>query len=252
MKFSAKIMSIIMFVALSCNAQQNYPPIPTPGRYTGSGDLAVDVPGTLDTLIRASDLIIDGTADKVLPSVRLGTIDPMSLETHSLISVNKVVRGELPEGQKSVAISEPGGSLDGYEVTVQNHTLVKSGERFILFLKPYRRLKPAKDLVGISIPMIVAGLHEKLQVDENLGMPLYIIVGSWSGKVQVDEKETVRFLPAASTILHSSDGLNVDKFVNTITDLISRMYHKPPQDYPAQVGPPPPGLHLPPAGLPQR
>jgi hypothetical protein len=247
MRHSASAMICIAFAALSCIAQQNFQAIPKPpGKYAAIGN-PMTVVGSLDGLIQASKLIIDGTVDKVFPSVRLGANDPRSLETHSGISINKVIWGELPEGHKRVAIAEPGGSLEGYEVTVKNHTFVKSGERYILFLTPYRRLEK---LAGMSIIAIVESLNAKVQVDERVGMPLYTIAGSWSGKVQVDEKEMVQFQPAASPVLHSSDGLDVDKFINSITDLISRMYHKPPKDGPVQVGLPPPGMHLPPAGIP--
>jgi hypothetical protein len=232
MKLLMKITISIVILAVNCNAQLNYQPIPSksrpPGKYVFDHMEIVGLAGSIDQLIMMSTLVIDGTVDKVLPSVRLASDDPMSLETYSRISVNEVIRGELSKDQQSVAIAEPGGNSEGYEVVYQEHPLVKSSERYILFLKPY---------------------FERKGFVNNLGMPLYMMVGSWAGKVKVTEKGLVQFLPAAHAALHSLDGLSIETFTTALAERINYIYSPlrlPNRETESRV--PQPGVPLPPFG----
>jgi hypothetical protein len=225
MKLLLMAMIGIIIVVISCNAQINYQPVPLPpGKYRLSEVTLVGVVANFDQLIRRSTLIIDGTVSKALGSQRINLDAPTSLETYSSVSVDKVIRGELPKGQTSIAIAEPGGNLLGYEVVITKHPLVKSGDRYILFLKPYER----KGFVN------------------NLQLPLYSIIGSWAGKAQVTEKGTIQFLPATALALHSFDGLDVEQFVAKLTERIKYLYPpRPILDLKELPGPPPPDRHYP-------
>jgi hypothetical protein len=228
MKFSMKIMIGIMFSPIICLAQLYQPGQPKPpGKYYVQADLRTGA-NSLDGLIKMADLILDGTVGKVF-SIRRNPDIPTSLSTYSSISVNSVIRGKLPEGQQSVFMIETGGILDGYEVYYSNSPFVKSGERYVLFLKSDPKLEPV----------------------QALGAPVYRIVGSWVGKAKVTEEKRIKFYSAdAHSSLHSFDDLNVEEFVNGVFERINYLYPKPPKELPVHVGPPPPDLHLPPVGRP--
>jgi hypothetical protein len=232
-KYIALVNIAIIVIAMSCSAQlnSNYQPIPpSPGKYELTHGSLTAPADTLDQLIRRSKLIIDGTADKVLSSVRLDPNSPLALKTFTRISINSVIWGELPKDQKIIALAEPGGNLEGYEVIYKQHPLVKSGERYILFLTPYER----KGFVN------------------NLGTPIYTPVGSWAGEAKVNKEGVVRFLPAASDALHFFDGMDMEMFVAAINERIKHLFPtRPVIDTKVLPGPPPPGTLLPPVGVPK-
>jgi|WetSurMetagenome_2_1015567.scaffolds.fasta_scaffold327869_1 hypothetical protein len=227
MKPLMNVTICLICAALSCIAQQNFQPIPLPpGKYMAENAAVSGIYGTFDELILHSGLIIDGTVEEALPSVRSDPDNPVSLRTFSRISVNKVIKGKLPEGEKSVALAETGGNSKGYEVGIKELPLVQSGNRYILFLYPFK---------------------EKRFVN-NLGVHIYSISGQWAGKVTVTEKGAVQFLRAASPELHAYDNLDVEKFLTVLTDRINYLYPTPPPD--AWSRPPiAPGTRLPPVGL---
>jgi hypothetical protein len=225
MKLSMSVVICIIIAAFSCMAQQNNQPIPlAPGRYVIDTS-SMEVIPSMKELIRRSKLIIDGTVEKVLPSERLNQDQPGSLNTHSIITVNQVIRGELPNDQKSVTVIEPGGNLEGYEIINKRHPLVKSGERYFFFLKPNNR------------PGFVNDLQK----------PIYIVVGD-VGKASVSEKGTIKFPPLAASDLRSFNDSDVAKFVTSLTELINYLYPKLPTN--AVPTPITPGMRLPPVGLP--
>jgi hypothetical protein len=230
MKLTISVLIYINCAALSCIAQQNFQPIPPPpGKYMADEVSVSGVYHTLDGLILHAGLIIDGTVEEILPSVRSNTDNPVSLKTFSRISVNKVIKGKLPEGEKGVALAELGGNSQGYEVVIKQLPLVQSGNRYILFLYPFKQ----EGFVN------------------NLGVHAYLISGQWAGKLTVTEKGTVQFLRAASPELHTYDNLDVEKFLAVLADRINYLYPTPPPD--AWSRPPiNPGTRLPPVGLPKR
>jgi hypothetical protein len=236
MKKLVMISIVFVYVAICCFAGQNYTPIPTPqrppGKYVVDMNNLWGAVGSFDQLLKGSELIIDGTIKEILPSYRTNPPSPTSLETCSIVSINKVIWGNLPNNQKTVAMAEPGGNSGGYEVIAKQHPLAKLGERYIFFLKSY----PLTNAVN------------------NTGMPLYRTVGSWAGKVQINEKEIAQFLPDAVAELHSFDGKNVDSFISIVKERKSRFLDSPP------VSPTGPdyleysnsGKPLPPIGVPTR
>jgi hypothetical protein len=230
-----KVMMGIMIIAANCSAQLIYQPIPSksraPGKYEFDHIEIVGLAGSLNDLIMMSDLIIDGTVDKALPSVRIGANDPLSLETYCQISVNKVIRGDLPKGQQIVGMAEPGGNSQGYEVIYKEYPLVKPNERYILFLKPY------------------FGRNVKMVNDLKLGMPLYMPVGNGASYIKVNDKGLVQLLPVALPTLTSFDGLKIETFTTALTERINKIYPTVPS--PDRLTDPsalPAGVPLPPFG----
>jgi|WetSurMetagenome_2_1015567.scaffolds.fasta_scaffold163189_2 hypothetical protein len=202
MKMSGMVFIATITIAMNCSAQNNFQPIPPPpGKYevfTSQG-----IPNSLYYLIRASNLIIDGTVEKVFSPVRIDPGGPTSLVTHAQISVNKVIRGELPKDQQSVIIAEQGGSSEGYDVVYDRNPLVQSGERYILFLNPYRERE------GLVVP------------HPNLGISIYSIVGGWEGKGKVTEKGAVQFLRGEEDIFTTaSDRSDVEAYLAKVKKLM--------------------------------
>jgi hypothetical protein len=225
MKHSICVMICTIHVALNCMAQQNYQPIPfAPGRYVIDASSMETIP-SMKELIRRSKLIIDGTVEKVLPAERLNQDQPISLNTRSIITINRVIRGELPNGQKSVTVIEPGGKLEGYEIVNKSHPVAKSGERYFFFLKPNDRPGFVKDPKN----------------------PLYVVVGD-VGRVNVSEKGTIKFLPNATPELRSFNDGDAVKLATTLDELIKYLYpERPPNVPPTPIAP---GTPLPPLGTP--
>jgi hypothetical protein len=209
MKLSAIVTISMIIVAINCSAQQNYPPIPAPPReYKVYIESSREHVYGLFQLVRESDLIIDATIGKVLRTIHIHPREPRFLETYTQISVNKVIRGELPKDQQSLAINEFGGNLEGYRVVDANNSLVQSGEHYILFLKA---LKERKEVI---VP--------------DLGMPIYSIVGVAAGKVKVTEKETVQIHPTTSKIVFdSSEGSGIETFLDKLTRVINIVDQNP-------------------------
>src|SRR5438067_8704257 len=78
----------------------------------GSAVIDAVEPPTLDSLVMASKLIIVGTVVRVLPAVVADPTHPRShIETHSLISVDQLLHGALPEHTKTIAITQIGGEV---------------------------------------------------------------------------------------------------------------------------------------------
>jgi hypothetical protein len=196
MRVLLKAASCIIFAALTCLAQQNDQPIPArPVQHTVYIESGNRVSG-LDQLVRESDLIIDATIGKVLKTIHMDPREPKFLETYTQISVNKVIRGELPKGQQSLAINEFGGDLDGYHVVDAQNSLVQPGERYILFLEV---LKERKEF---PVP--------------DLGMPIYSVVGISDGKIKISEKETVQRHPSSRIVFGTSEGSGIETFLDKL------------------------------------
>jgi hypothetical protein len=185
----AFVLSIPIFV-LNCVAQQNYQPIPpAPGKHFVVTD-SLSAIGDLPHLIAKSDLIVEGIVDKVLSTVRSDPDNIRSLKTYTRITINKVIRGEMPKGQQSVAIVEQGGKLDGHEVVYNNNALVQPGDRYILFLSPFHERK---------------GL-----VEPDLGIPIYSLVGESAGKARVTEQGKIQ---STAATFQDSNGMDLESFL---------------------------------------
>src|SRR3989475_9088888 len=99
---------------------------PCPGG-TGVGILDGISPDSLEQLVRLSDLIVAGTGAKGLPSTLINPKNPSLPEATSLISVNEVVWGALPNGTKTIAIFEFGGRGGACGLVIPNDPLVRKG-----------------------------------------------------------------------------------------------------------------------------
>jgi hypothetical protein len=234
MKLLVNMAMLSLVVTINGNAQSNsgYQPIPpAPGKYEKLLGSIVSTADNLDPLVQGAKLIVDGKVAKVLSSNRLDSNYPMSLETFTSISVNTVLRGELPQTQNIIGLVEPGGNSEGYEIVYKEAPLARMGEHYILFLKPYA----PKGFVN------------------NYGMPLYAPVGFWAGKAKVTDKGVIQFLPAASSTLHTFDGMDSAKFITTIFERIKIWFpSRPPFEFRTWPEPPSAGMPMPPLGPPKQ
>jgi hypothetical protein len=228
MKVLTRVVLSVIVSVIACNAQAPYgrrrpvPPNPT-GRYEITNISIANQVGTLDQLVRASDLIIDGTVHGVLSSSLRIPDDPGSIQTNSQIIVNDVLRGELPGASPNVVLVQMGGAALGYEIAVPDDPLVQRGDRYIFFLQRERRAP-----------------------QNSVGVLRYYAVGYWSGKVKISEKGTIQFLPASAEELHSYDGWSVSAFVAAVNELI-----KPPGPRGGTPVPLPSDVPTPPTGPPR-
>jgi hypothetical protein len=169
-------------------------PEPGKGKLTLSTHQSEEAP-TLETLIRLSSLIIDGAVISSLPPVLRNPNQPASIQTYSVIAVDRVLFGSVALGAVKILLVQPGGTLGGREVTVPSDPLVKPGDRYIMFLRPDTRALPI----------------------DATEYPRYIAAGGSAGKARV-ENSLVSFLPEADARLHAHDNTPVDIFLKTLVD----------------------------------
>lgn len=159
-------------------------------------------PASLLELIRGSALIIDGTISSVLPSVnRSEKDDKPLLETESIVLVNAVFKGEVPNNGASILLSQAGGKTDSWTVKVEGETLVSTGERYILFMIP----------------------DDRKAVANPLGMPRYAVLGVWGGKMKVSDQK-IAVVPASGEKLRAHNGEDVDAFIHVLRETIRKPY----------------------------
>jgi hypothetical protein len=235
MQLLTPVVLTVIASVLVCNAQAPYTPrgtraVPSPtGRIELTNLEIGNQVSTLDQLVHGSELIIDGTVQGVLSSVLRVQNDPASVSTNSEIAVNEVLRGELPFGKQTVVLGQMGGAVEGYDIVVPEDPLVRKGDRYILFLE-----------------------RAKLDRPENkLGVPRYLALGYWSGKVKISDQGTIQFLPASAEELHSFDGWTVAAFKAAVKERIKWSFGPPPQPPKVNPGLPPTGVHIPPTGPPK-
>ncbi len=107
----------------------------------GRGDLNIDfatVPGTIEDLLRESDLVVDGRVISVLPSVRLNAAS--WIQTDSLVAVMEVLSGATTGD--TIAVSQPGGKMGELEQVFSMDRMMAVGERYIFFLRRDRGASP--------------------------------------------------------------------------------------------------------------
>jgi hypothetical protein len=172
---------------------------PCPG---GMGSAILDgvVVWSLDQLIRMSDLIIVGDVVKVLPAFATSPDHLDIVETDSLVSVRESLRGTLPPGVRTIALSQLGGNVGGCGFIVDGDPLVSLGEEYVLFLMPDNRSA----------------------VPNTSGSPRYAAAGVWSGKAKVVNNK-IQFLPHASAELHKNDNMDLNDFTALVKDLMFRL-----------------------------
>ena len=134
-----------------------------------------------------------GTVVRVLPSTLINPNDLTLPETSSLISVDQVISGTLPNGTNTIAISEVGGKVGLCELVIPDNPLVKLNEKYVLFL-----------------------FADKQNVPPNTtGSPRYNTVGHWSGKARITDGK-INFLPSASQGLRKYDNVAFGDFTETV------------------------------------
>jgi hypothetical protein len=214
------IASLVVCV-VSCFAQGSLegPPVPDGEKVV----VLVDTkqrPASLLDLIRMSSLIVDGTVTSHLPVINTspvistGAVAP-GLQTHSVVAVNAVLSGAVPNSAANILLAEIGGQLGKWDISVEGDPLVAPGERYIFFLNS----------------------DEKKELPNFSGMPRYAPVGVWSGKIKVTNGK-VAFAGPSNPQLHTYDGTGVDAFLQTLKQTISRPYTDADTHLP--IHPPPP------------
>jgi hypothetical protein len=158
-------------------------------------DLA-SAPGTLDSLILGSNLIVEGTIAKVLPAFNRDPNISSAIETDSLISVSQTLLGTLP-GTTDITLAQIGGKTDACEEIVPEDPPVKAGEQYILFL--------TKD--------------DRTSVPNPSGFQRYFALGLWNGRAKM-ESGKIQFLPAAEKGLHKLDNTSATDLVSSIQQRI--------------------------------
>jgi len=161
---------------------------------------------------------VDGTVTSVLPAIHGPNPNAPSVRTDSLVAIDAVLKGTMPNKSATILLEQGGGKAGGWDVTVNGDTLVVQGERYVLFLA-------ADELSDSTKPP---------------GLPRYAVLGIWAGKVKVTNGK-IAFLPRAHPQLHAYDNTDVDEFIQTIRDKIAN----PPQTKGAPIHPTPPAARQP-------
>jgi hypothetical protein len=201
------IVALGLFSCITVSLAQNSALISPPegGNLTAKLTPAAN-PASLFELIRRSNIIVEGTIVSTLPVINTAKQQAIpSLETHSMVAIDAVLAGVVPNHSANILLTQVGGHLDKWDITVPDDPLVIPGERYILFLVPDDR----KALPNVS------------------GIPRYAVIGIWSGKIKiVDDK--VAFGGPSYPTLHAYDGTDVNLFLQTLREAIRRPYTTTP------------------------
>ena len=183
--------------------------LPQSGKYTLTLDQEVEY--SLFRLAETAELIVDGTVIANLPAFNYNPEIAISIETDSRIAVNSTIKGSVEGGETFFLIGQRGGKVDELEIEVLDSPIVKSGERYIFFLRRDER----------EIP------------DTGSKLPRYYPVGTWSGLVRV-EADKMRIAETAESALRQSDSSSVDDFKTLIQDTIHHRIPVPEHRRPAE------------------
>jgi hypothetical protein len=91
------------------------------------------MPQSLKDLCDLSAVIVEGVVTTSFPSRQLGP-SQSSLETDALVGVTKVLKGPVGANQQLV-VSQLGGAKGNFSSTPTQYSLVRPGEKYILFLR---------------------------------------------------------------------------------------------------------------------
>jgi hypothetical protein len=196
MAFTALLTSAIIGTAQEATPTKTASMNPCPG---GIGSVEIDTVAvrSLDQLLQMANLVVVGTVVNVLPAFNRIPGDLAAVETDSLISITERLRGTVPSVASTIALFQIGGKAGPCAEVVPDDPLVKSGEQYVLFLKA----------------------DSRTQVPNPAGVPRYLVVGVWSGKVAVVNGK-IHFPPRAHPFLHAYDGADLASFIRTITERI--------------------------------
>jgi hypothetical protein len=154
-------------------------------------------PLTLDSLVRASQLIVVGTVSEVLLAVA-NPEHPASIQTQSLISVDQLLFGSLPPNAKAIGLIQLGGKVPPFQSSVAGDPVVQKGERYVLFLMRDDRIVPPN----------------------KTGVARFTSVGVGTGMVKIVDGK-VQFSCAANLQLRKYDDTELSAFINTLQKMIT-------------------------------
>jgi hypothetical protein len=158
-------------------------------------------PITLDGLLRASSLVVDGTITSVQPAINMRENSKIpTVETRSIVAINSVLKGKVPGSSAIIMLTQIGGKYQEWDVSVAGDPVVKEGDRYILFL--------ASD-----------DLRPKERPNAS-GCPRYCVIGVWSGKVKVSGG-AITFPSEAAAKLHELDGMKVRSFIDVVKERLA-------------------------------
>lgn len=166
--------------------------------------LPVNAGQSLNQLVDGSPLIVDGTVLSTLPPVLFETGGRRpDVETHSIVSINAVLKGAVPKNGRAIMVGQMGGQANGWDVIVEGDELLEQGSRYILFLSSDERTTP----------------------ENTSGLTRYGIVSIWSGKVKVkDQKVSFQGKALEGGSLSKHQGSDVSEFVRSIENRVSGKY----------------------------
>lgn len=140
--------------------------------------------GSLSQLVTFSPLIVEGTVLSNLRSFHREPDRAYLVETHSVILLDKILKGEVPKDSRTILLAQTGGRVGDLELVVTGAPVVVPGERYFLFLLPDDRKLPG----------------------DSSALPRYLIQGVWSGSIKMLGGNGVQVSPAASESMKSLVG----------------------------------------------
>lgn len=200
MKLVASYLALLAVALQICFAQSTGIRLGEPRPAHGAARLSItpmagQVPATLEELSRRSSLIVDGTVKSTLPPRETS---PRALETDAIVTVNRVLKG--PVGVRETLISQRGGVRGELFVTPTQYSIVRPGERYILFLVEDRRP---------NIPAVE-------------GMTRYLVTGIWSGLFLFENGNMRVKAEQPDSLRKRYEGLTVEQVTTAIAEALRR------------------------------
>jgi len=140
-----------------------------------------------------------GTVVTVLPAFNRNPEHLISIETHSLVALEKVLYGTLPSGIRRIVLAQEGGKAGPCELVVPDDPLVQDGEEYVFFL-----LADEPDRVPETVP----------------GLRRYVGAGVWGGKAKIMDGK-IQFPPSAGPGLEEYNGIDAAAFIAKVADRIT-------------------------------
>lgn len=152
-------------------------------------------PDSLKRLCDASTLIVDGFVQYIPPVRQLTKVQ--RLETDVVFRVTRVLKG--PATINTIAVTQRGGSVGAYTEQPAQYSLMKQGERYLLFARVDNRP---------NIPAVP-------------GNARYLITGEWVGNFRVDADSRVHLSSGAASGLRTQyEGATVDQIISAVAELL--------------------------------
>jgi hypothetical protein len=148
----------------SVSAQESRHRLGDPIPREGTADLSItrapnQIPSSLKDLTNKAVAIVYGSINSVLPARETS---PAALETDAIVDVKTIFKGK--QSDRSIVISQRGGSLGKLFVTPKQYCLVRPGEEYLLFLVEDPRP---------NIPAVA-------------GLKRYLVAGLWTGLLRFE------------------------------------------------------------------